>query len=311
MAALSRLRIAFLGHAMYFERCVPRDATDRLVPAFFDVRDGIDPAPAVAAAAAFDPHVAVVFRPDGLAGGALDPITAPVLGVLTESLPRPGRSSHAILDHNLAQLRRLEPHAIDRALVCDPLGFATAAEILPAWRSMPLPVADHLFRAPQRSAHPPRMVTLGPSTPYREHAIIGLKHKFDLLHYAHGPRGEELEAVLRSADVGLVVRGERHLITFMPDVLLHMAAGHLTVATAVDPACGLERGLDFLEVDDEHELDLRIHQLHQRPDAYDRIRHRGFRAAQQFRASLLWDRVARDLLDDLRVFGTGRGRLAA
>lgn len=311
MPALAPLRVAFLGQATYFRQTVPPRRTTAIDPCFFDVRDGVDPGREIDRLLAFAPHVAVVFRPDALPHAALDRIACPLLGVLTEPLPRPGRSGHPNMDYNLAQLSRLRPGALDRAIVCDTLSFEAAAELVPAWRCMPLPVSDDLFRPPRPTAHPPRIITIGPSTPWREGAIIDLKHRYDLVHYAHGLMDDELAEVLHGADVGLVVRGDTYLVRFEAEVLPFLAAGLLTIATALDPAYGLERQIDYLEADDQHQLDMRVHSVITQPEAFDRVRHRGFRAAQQHRASLVWPRVIEDFLHDLAVFGTARVRAAA
>jgi hypothetical protein len=311
MTALPPLRVAFLGQATYFRHTVPPQRTAAIDPRFFDARDGVDPTDAIAALRAFAPHAAVVFRPDSLPADALDRIECPVLGVVTEPLPHPGRSGHPNLDYNLAQLSRLRPGALDRAIVCDTMSFEIAAGVVPAWRAMPLPVSDDLFCAPRPTAHPPRIITIGASTLWRENAIIGLKHRFDLVHYAHGLMGDELAEVLHGADVGLVVRGDTYLVRFEAEVLPFLAAGLLTIATALDPAYGLERQIDYLEADDQHQLDMRVHTVVTQPEAFDRVRHRGYRAAQQYRASTVWPRVVEDCLHDLAVFGSERTRPAA
>ncbi len=74
----------------------------------------------------------------------------------------------------------------------------------------------------------------------------------------------------------------------------------------MDPGFGLDEGIHYIRVDDRYDLDLRVHQLQQMPDAYDRVRLRGNHFAQQFRASRVWPRLVRDLVADLRAFGTER-----
>jgi hypothetical protein len=68
----------------------------------------------------------------------------------------------------------------------------------------------------------------------------------------------------------------------------------------------LEPGIDFLEVEDRDQLNLRLHQLAQQPDVYDRIRVRGRDKAEQYRASRLWPQVIGDFLADVEAFGTHR-----
>ena len=277
-----------------------------MTPSFFDHRDRADFTPVRAALDAAAPDIVVVFSPDTVPAGALADLAAPVLGVATQPLPRAGRSSHVSLDFNLACLARTDRANVDRVLLCDPLGWETAAEHLPLWRCAPLPVADSLYRAPTPSRQPPRMMFLGHSTMHRETALVDQKHKFDLAHYAHALLGQELREALDASDVGICLHNDEGIVTFPPTLLLHLAAGHLALSEAVDPGFGLDEGIHYIRVDDRYDLDLRVHQLQQMPDAYDRVRLRGNHFAQQFRASRMWPRLVRDLVADLRAFGTER-----
>jgi hypothetical protein len=90
-----------------------------------------------------------------------------------------------------------------------------------------------------------------------------------------------------------------------------LAAGHLVITEVLEPLYGLEPGLDIVQVGDRHELGLRVHQLQQAPDIYDRVRIRGHHKSRQFAASRVWPRVIGDLLADLAVFGTERRNAAA
>jgi hypothetical protein len=305
------IRLAFVGQRTYFEQTAMAEPTAGVQPRFVDYRSGADPAPMLDELAAFDPHAVVCFRPESLPAGALADVRAPVAGVLTEPLPRAGRTSHPDLDYNLAELRRADRDNVDRVICVDALGWEAASELLPTWRCMPLPVADWAYRAPQPSQHPPRMVFIGHSSIHRETALVGLKHEFDLVHYAHALMGEDLRHVLEQADVGLVVHGGEWLVHFESQVLLHLAAGHLVISEPLEPTYGLEPGLDYVEVANRYELDLRVHQLHQRPDAYDRVRIRGHHKSRQHRASHVWPRLVRDLFEDLATFGTERRVVAA
>jgi hypothetical protein len=254
----------------------------------------------------FDPHVVVAFRPEILPPGTMDAIPAPVVGFVTEPMPRSGRPSHPNHEYNLAELRKVDRGNVDRAIVFDALSWDAAAELLPVWRAMPLPVDDRLYHAPKPSRRPPRTIFIGYSTMHRETSILGLKHEFDLPHYAHALMGEELDEVLAGADVGLNVHGEEWLRSFENRVLLHLAAGSLVITEELEPLYGLEPGIDVLQVADRHELSLRVHQLQQMPDMYDRVRIRGHHKSRQFAASKVWPRVIADLFADLAAFGTER-----
>jgi len=300
------VRVAFVGQRTYFEACALQEPAGGLQPLFIDYRDAAPTAPVLEALEDFAPHVVVLFRPENLPAATFDAVRAPVVGFLTEPLPRAGRSSHPDLEYNLAELRRVDRNNVDRVICFDPLGWETASELLPTWRSMPLPVADGLYRRPTPSRRPPRVVFIGYSTMHRETALVDLKHKFDLPHYAHGLMGQELREVLAESDAGINLHGDRWLISFENRVLLHLAAGHLVISEPLDPKYGLDPGLHYLEVADQYDLDLRMHQLMQQPDAYDRVRIRGHRFSEQFRASRVWPRVIGDLFADLEAFGTQR-----
>jgi hypothetical protein len=304
------LRAAFVGQRTYFEACSLQAPVDGIEPHFIDFRGGGEIAPLLDALRRCDPHVVVVFRPENLPAGALEGVAAPVVGFITEPLPRAGRTGHPNLDYNLAELRRVDRGNVDRVICFDPLGWEAAGELLPTWRCMPLPVADDLYHAPTAAHHPPRMVFIGYSTMHREETLLGLKHKFDLPHYAHALMGEDLRRVLAEADVGINVHNDRWLTSFENRVLLHMAAGHLVLSEPLDPKFGLDPGIHYVEVADKYDLDLRVHQLVQQPDAYDRVRIRGHHFSRQFAASKVWPRVLRDLLADVAAFGTDR-RVAA
>jgi len=282
-----------------------------VVPAFFDFRGGAETGPLLDGLAGFAPDVVVVFRPHTLPPGTMDEVPAPVLGYLTEPLPHAGLRDHAELLANLAAVRAIDRGNVDRVISFDPTCWDTAAPLMPLWRSMPLPVDDRIFRSPEQSARPPRLIFIGHSSWNREETLLSLKHEFDLRHYSHALLGEELAAVLADADVGINVHSAQWVHAMESQVLVHLAAGHLLLSQPLETGFGLEPNVDYLEFFDRHDLSLRVHQLMAQPDAFDRIRVRGNHTAQQYRASRVWPRVLRDLIEDLRVFGTERAGCAA
>lgn len=300
------LRVTFVGQRSLVEPHLLSAPADGVTPAFIDFRDGTGWEPVGAALAADTPDVVVVLRPDVVPAGALAGLPAAVLGVSTEPLPNAELIAHPNLDYGLQMLRRTDSANFDRVLVSDPLCFHAAATAVPAWRAHPLPVDDRLFAAPRPAEHPPRTIFIGHSTVHRERSIVGLKHLFDVRHYAHALLGDELIEALGSADIGLSLLNDYEIVRFQPLMLVLLAAGLLVIAEEPGPGFGLEPGIHYVQVRDLHDLDLRMHQLAASPDAYERVRLRGNHFAQQFRASRVWPRLLRDLLDDLRAFGSER-----
>lgn len=178
---------------------------------------------------------------------------------------------------------------------------------IPAWRHVPLPVADHLFADVAPSAAPPRVLFLGRSTPHRESVLSAVKHDFDVLHVADGVRGEELVALLARTDVGL----NAHRTSeggFEHRVPLHLARGHLVVSETLDPAHGLEADIDFLEVRDGRAMHRVVAAVRRHPQMHRRVRIRGRLKAERFRASRVWPRVVEDAFRDVAAFGSAKQR---
>jgi hypothetical protein len=292
------VRVAFVGDPVALAPHVPSAPVSRL-------RVTADPG---------DADVVVVLRPETVAPSTLDAIAAPVLGIVTEPLPRADREPHPAYDANLEALRALDPGRVDRLITTDANSWPAAAALgLPLWRAMPLPVDDRLYRAPRRTARPPRVAVLGAATPHRDAVLEGPKRDFGdaLAHHAEPLSGAALDAALEGADAALNIHAERWIRAFEPSVLVHLAAGHLVITEVLEPLYGLEPGLDVVMVGDHYELDLRVHQLFKTPEMYDRVRLRGHHKSRQFKASIIWPRVIGDLLADLAAFGTARRRPTA
>jgi hypothetical protein len=300
------VRVAFVGQRTYFEQCALAEPAGGLEPVFIDFRGGANVGEMLSELRAADPHAVVVFRPEIVPAGLLADVPAPVVGYVTEPLPREDEAVNENLEWNLAALDDADGSGFDRVICFDPYGFQAAASRLPAWRCMPLPVADRFYRPVTRARRPPRVVFIGYSTMHREQFLISLKHEFDIGHYAHGLMGGALDQVLADADVGINLHGHPSPPSFENRVLLHLAAGHLVLSERLDPTFGLEPGIDYVEIEGADDLSLRVHQLHLQPDAYDRVRVRGRAKAEQFRASVVWPAVIADLFDDLAAFGTER-----
>jgi hypothetical protein len=276
----SPLRVAFTGAAGTYAPHALHRTAGGLEPYFLDVRPGAAPRGIRAALESAAPHVVVAFAPDDALAEALAGLDAARL---------------AVADAGTAG------DVFDRVLALP--GGASSSPVSAPWRSRPLPVADELYAPVTASGRPPRALAVGRSTEHREAMLTPSKHSHDILHYAHGLEGEALREQMLAADVGLVALPHAGA-GFPPQALLHLAAGHLLIAEPFAPTCGLEPGIDLLEAGTPELMVTLLAQLRLRPDAYERVRVRGRLKAEDHRASRVWPRLVRDLLQDLRAFGT-------
>jgi hypothetical protein len=304
------MRIAFVGQSTFFEACAMHERSARFETRFIEFRNGADADAMRAGVREFHPHAVAVFRPEIIPAGAFGDLRAATLGFLTEPLPRTsGRRAHPDLRRRRADLAHLDPNNFDRIISFDPLIVPTADRFMPVWRSVPIPVADSLYAPVRRIEGSPRMAFVVRSTPHRESFLGRTKGEFDVLHIAFGIGAGELEEVMRSHHVAINLHNEPYP-SFENRVCLHLAAGHLVISETLSPTHGLEPGIDYLEVSRPDDL-LRIaRNLSRFPDAYHRVRVRGRRKAEDYRASRVWPRLVGDLLRDLTAFGTHRSAAA-
>jgi hypothetical protein len=304
------LRVAFVGQATFFEACSLGPGPHGLQPRFFEFRRDADAGALVGELRAFDPDVAIVFRPEIVPPGALHGLRARTVGFLTEPLPRrlDGAPVHDDLERRLWELRHVDPTNFDRVIAFDPHIAATAHEVVPVWRALPLPVADRYYAPlplPAPTAEPPRPLFVGRSTPHREALLADAKHHAELLHLAFGVDADELQVALETHDVGINLHNNPYP-SFENRVCLHLAAGHLVLSEWLHPAHGLEPGLDFVVTQTPGELLHALVSLRRFPAMWHRVRVRGRRKAEQFRASRVYPRLLHDLFADLDAFGTAR-----
>ena len=172
---------------------------------------------------------------------------------------------------------------------------------LPVWRSVPIPVADRVYGPPAGDL----TVFVGRSSTHRESFLGPVKHDFDVVHVAHGFAGERLIALLREHEVGINLHNEPYP-SFENRVPIHLAAGHLVISEPLSPLHGLEPGVDFLELVGPALLGNTLEVLSRFPGAYDRVRVRGRRKAELFRASRVYPRLVGDLLRELESGETPR-----
>lgn len=306
-------RVAFVGQSTFFRSCVPPEKGASLETTFIEFREGKDPAPVRAALDRFDPDAVVVFRPEVVPRGAFADVAAPILGFLTEPVPRTlsGRP-HPDLAKRRRDLQRLDPANIDRLASFDPLIAPVAERIFPIWRSLPIPVGDRLFREPARlRLDPLRIVFVGRSTPHREAFLRPVKAAYDLLHVAFGAAVDELDGLLSDHDVTLNLHNEPYP-SFENRVSLHLAAGHLVISETLNPRHGLEPGRDYIEIQTPDDIIRVLADVENQPDRADAMRQSGREQAERFRASTVFADLIEDLLTETQLNETRRdaGRLA-
>lgn len=301
------LRVAFVGQSTFFRACVPPERTDALTTTFIEFRQDVDPRPMRAAVDAFAPDVVVVFRPEIVPAGILHDVRAPIVGFLTEPMPRreAGGAAHPDLVKRARDLEALDPGNVDRIVSFDPLIVGAADPIMPVWRSLPIPVADRLFRPPATIEGAPQLLFVGRSTPHRETFLTPAKREFDLLHLAFGAGVDELDRLMATHQVGINLHNEPYP-SFENRVCLHLAAGHLVVSEPLSPSHGLEPGVDHVEVRTPDELVAALRQLVADPAAYRALQVAGRHKAEDYRASTAFARLARDLIIDVRARGSQR-----
>lgn len=301
------MRLAFVGQSTFFRACVPPPDAGGLRAIFLEFRHGAHPEGMRAALDAFGPDAVVVFRPEILPHGLLADLDAPVVGFLTEPIPRraEGRASHPDLVRRARELSRLDSANVDRIVSFDPLIVPAADQVMPVWRSLPIPVADGLYLPLRPLGRPPRLLFVGRSTPHREAWLGPVKRELDLLHVAFGAGVEELARLQGEHDVSLNVHNEPYP-SFENRVCLALAAGHLVVTEPLSPMHGLEPGLDHLEVRSPEELLGTLRAVVRDPGAFEKVRARGRGKAEAWRASVVFPRLARDLVRDVAVFGSAR-----
>lgn len=281
-----------MGSPVWLDSCAPVQAALGMRPARFAVAGAVDGERLLDALRVFRPHVTVIFDPQSVAAEALRDAPGTTLGVLVAGVPD-------------------EPPApgledLDRLVSFAPAHTGAAVGRSEVWRAIPPPVSDALFGDVRPLHRTPRVMSIGGSSSHREKMLIDAKHHHDLLQLVHGVSGEPLRELLCEYDVGVFVASSSGG-GFGPQVGIHLAAGHLLLSEQLTPAHGLERDIDYLQVEPPDGLVWVLDRLGRFPEMYQRIRVRGRMKAEQYRASRVFARLAHDLLADVGAFGSDRG----
>lgn len=305
------LRLAFVGQQTYFHACALDEASDRVVTTFIDHRAGRDGGLLRSRLDAFAPDVVILFRPETVGPGLLADLPARILGFLTEPISREtsGGARHWDLEARRRDLRETDRANVDRLVSFDPLIVPVVEDEvgMPVWRSLPIPVSDHLFGpvSDPPPGSPPRMLFVGRSTVHRENFLMEAKHRFDVLHVAFGIQEDELARLMQRHQVTFNVHNEPYP-SFENRVYLHLAAGHLVITEPLSPSHGLVSGEDYIEVSTPEALTAAAAAAHDDLDAFRAIRESGRAKAENVRASVVWPALCDDLLADIAAGGSHR-----
>jgi hypothetical protein len=288
------LRLAFVGEPELL-RAHALDGRSALVE--------FDDADVRASVEAFRPHAVVVLRAEALPPGLFAGLDVPVLGFLTEPVPRTfdGRV-HEDVALRRRELEQVDQASFDRLVSFDPHVAETAA---PVWRALPLPVADRYYGPIAPMGSPPRALFVGRATEHREWMLSRAELDFEVVRHAFGDDKGDVGALLREHQIAVNIHHERYM-SFESSVLVHLAAGHLLITEALAPLHGLEPGIDYVEVDTPDYLGWLLEQIARFPSLYHPARVRGRQKAEQYRASRVYPRLIADLFADLEAFGSPR-----
>lgn len=301
------VRVAFVGQSVYFAQCALELPAGGLDPVFVDFRAAAAPEPLLARLRELDPDVVLVFRPEIIPPGLFDSLRALTIGYLTEPLPRGDGTDHPDLRGRMSELEEVDARNFDRIVSFDPLIAETAANVLPVWRSLPLPVADSLFMDVRERAHPPRLLFVGRSTEHREQRLAAVKRAHPIVHIGHGLFGEQLIRFLGRADVQLNLHNNPYP-SFENRVCIALAAGHLVISEPLSPCHGLAPGTDYIEASTSAQLLALLDGLAREPDAFAEVQAAGRQQAERFRASRVYPALVRDALADLLPQDSARHR---
>jgi hypothetical protein len=299
------VRLAFVGQQTYFGYIALEQPVNGLEPRFFELRPDEPGTELRAALEAYDPDVVIAFRPELVAHGLFAGLRAVTLGWLTEPLPR-GDDAHEDLTTRLEALRRIDATNFDRVIAFEPKIIPAAQQVVPIWRSLPLPCTDRLFAEPRETSGRPQFLFTGRSTPHRDAFLNPIKHHFDVIHLAHGVTDSKLKEFMAECDAGINLHNEPYP-TFENRCGVYLAAGLLLISETLDPRCGLIPGVHYVECDAPWAMWEICAALTRTPHAFRTIRLRGRAAGERFRASTVYPRLVADLLADVQANGSSRG----
>lgn len=315
-----KIKIAFVGQRTYFESASLSTQTNLIEPYFLDFRSGTDSSSLLARLFQLKPDVMIVFRPEIYPNSIFSEINALKIGWFTEPTIRLNQNtntqqySHPIeefdvelnsrlvdaaindLTRRFEQTKELDSSQFDLYISYDPyVAESINSQIVPIWKSLPLPVDDLYFSDPKNSQVPPRIGFFGRPTEHRDQYLNKFLHEFDIRYFAHGVFGNDMKMAFENLEVGINIHNERYL-NYENRVSLHLAASHLVISEPLSPTHGLEAGSDFIEFQNPTDFEIILREIWQYPDAFMQTRLNGRRKAEYFRASAVYDKLINELV---------------
>jgi hypothetical protein len=303
------IRILFIGQSEYFRSCALSKSrwaeTD-----FVHFRHNTDQAYILKAIDDFQPAVVICFRPEFIAAGLFQEVTALTIGFTSEPVPHSESDHHPDLKRRLSYLGQMDVSNFDRLVHFDvqSLDFLRSKGYS-YWRAQPLPLDWSLYEAKAPLRDRRGAIFVGRATPYRDRFLELPKRDFNVAHLAYGIDGEALRQFLGHCLIGINLHNEDYS-GFENRILYHFACGNLLLTQNLVPSYGLERDEDYLGFDTPEQLYALVREVLADPALFEGIRAFGaIKAKKLFSSEAVYKSLIDDLYLDVSAFGRARSRL--
>jgi len=299
-----KTRVLFVGQSEYFHSCALSNSI-WAETAFVHFRHDVDQAYILQGIGDFEPDVVICFRPEFIARGLFQKVTALTVGFTTEPVPRSESDRHPDLLRRLSYLEQMDRSNFDRLVHFDVQSLDFLRNNGYAyWRAQPLPLDWTLYETHVPLRDRKGAIFVGRATPYRDRFLDLPKRDFNVAHLAHGIDGEDLKQFLGRSLIGINLHNENYP-TFENRVLYHFACGNLLLTQNLVPSYGLEKNEDHLSFDTPEQLYALLTEILADPSLFE-----GIRAFGAIKAKNLFNSedVYRSLIDELYLDVSAYGR---
>jgi hypothetical protein len=298
-----RSRVLFVGQSEYFYKCALSKSL-WAETAFVHFRHDTDQAYILQAICRFQPDVVICFRPEFIAHGLFQKVTALTVGFSTEPVPHSESDRHPDLQRRLSYLGQMDASNFDRLVHFDvrSLDFLRNKGY-PYWRAQPLPLDWNLYETHVALRDRNGAIFVGRATPYRDAFLDLPKRDFNLTHLAHGVDGEHLRRFLSHSLIGINLHNEDYP-AFENRVLYYFACGNLVLTQKLVPGYGLERDEDHLSFETPEQLYALLREIFADPTLFEGIRIFGaIKAKKLFNSEDVYRSLMADLYLDVSAYG--------